>query len=359
LAKRITKQIKYLQRHPTLRIKIGISSIVAAMYTKKHKLASYWVNHLIQKSPNNKEYKSLAKDIQTFKTNRLYAQYDKMLNEEYLNAQINLKSKHLGKSLKVKETGFSYQWKLYQKIKSKVMLKHYAYNLTSGSKSKQTQFDISFKNSQNKFLWDIHIGTIQAKKNVLSSLVNLGYSVHNLQVNLNAKYQNKTELTPQLEQSALENALALNIQSHINRRTSFSFLLKESQFKTFDKFDIGTARTMQVSANYILRSGYPDISFNSYFSHNTFSKNIAQDFSELGISSSIGTNRTNTLNSSWKPFGTVALAINNEQNFGGSLSLGISKILKGDDSLDLLFNYYNGIGVISEPIYGLNIKYRF
>jgi hypothetical protein len=282
-----------------------------------------------------------------------------MLNEEYLNGNINLKRKHLGSKLRVDETSFAYQWKLYQNIKSKIMLTHYAYKKTKGKDHTQTAFDISFKNSHKKFLWDFHLGSIKAKKTFVSSSLNLNYSFHNVQVHLDAKYQNKTELTPKLEQNALENALALNIQAHINRRTSFAFLLQESQFKNLNGVDAGEMKKMQVSANYVLRSGYPDISFNTYLSHNQFSRNIAQDFSEFGIASSIGRIRQNTLNSSWKPFGRLALAVNDEHNFGTSLTFGVSKTLKGDDSLDLLFDYHNGIGVISEPIYGLNVKYRF
>ena len=99
--------------------------------------------------------------------------------------------------------------------------------------------------------------------------------------------------------------------------------------------------------------------FNSYLSHNTFTPTIAQDFSEFGVSASIRTSRQDSFNHGWRPFGTVGLAINNHHNLGASVSLGISKIVEGKDSLDVVLNYSNGVGVVSEPIYGVNVRYRF
>ena len=359
LKQKIIVHLKKLQKNPNLRKAIGLVSVVSAMSSKKHKLANYWLTQLLQKEPRNKEYRSLAKDIKNFEKEKLYAEYDKMLNEEYLNSKISLKRKTLGTELTVNEANFSYQWKLYQNIKSKLSLTHYQYQSAQKCIKQQTKFELAIKNSQKKFLWDFHLGQIKANKSFLSTSLNLGYSYQNFQVNLKSKYQNKTELTPKLEKSALENALALELQVHLNRRTSFSFLTQKSEFTHLSGFDLGTAQQLRVNANYILRLGYPNISFNSYLSHNKFSNNIAQDFSEFGISSSFGTIHQNTINSSWKPFGTATLAINDQYQLGTSLTLGVSKSLKGDDSLELLFDYYNGIGVISEPIYGLNVKYRF
>ena len=363
LKKKIIVHLKKLQKNSNLRRQIGLPSIVAAISTKQYKLANYWLGRLIEVNPNTKEYRSLAKDIKNLKQEQLYVQYDKMLNEEYLNSEISLKRKQLGSKFQVNKADFSYQWKLYQNIKTKLSLTYYQYKSKYKSVNqkveKQTQFEIALKNSKSNFLWDFHLGQITANKNFLSSSLDLGYTYHNVQIQLKSKYQNKTKLTPELEKNALENALALNLQVHLNRRTSLSFLAQKSDFKHLNGSDLGTAKQLRLNANYILRSGYPDISFNTYLSHNEFSKNIAADFSEFGISGSFGTIRQNTINSSWKPFGTATLAINDQHHLGSSLTLGISKTLKGDDSLDLHLDYYNGIGVISEPIYGVNVKYRF
>jgi hypothetical protein len=359
LNKKIHIHLAYLQKHPLLQEKIGLSSIVAAMSHQKYKLAKYWLNKQLQKNPRNKEYKSLAKDIKNMEKEKLYAQHNKVLDNAYLNSEISLKRKNLGVKFRVAETAFTYQWKLYQNIKSSISVKHYAYKEAGKKNRKQTAFEIAFKNSKEKFLWDFSLSNIKAQKSLLSSSLKLDYDFHNIHVNIDSKYQRKTTLTPQLEKNALENALAVNLQVKLNRRSSFSFLAQKSKFKTLNGLNLGTAQQLSLSANYLLRSGYPDIRFNTYLNHNKFSKKIAKNFSELGIASSIGITRQKSLNTSWKPFGSFSLAINDEHNVGGSLTLGISKVLTTNDSLDLLFNYYNGIGVISEPIYGLNVKYRF
>ncbi|CAA6811881.1 MAG: Extracellular Matrix protein PelB [uncultured Sulfurovum sp.] len=359
LSKKLRLHLKHLKRNPKLREQLGMVAVVAAMSSQKYSLAKKWISKLLEKNPHHQEYISLNNDIETMERNKRYETHNKMLHPQHLKRQININKKHLGLALNVTETDFSYQWKLYQNIKSKIMLKHYEYKNAKGISAEQTAFEIALKNSNQSFLWDFSLTQTEAKKDFTSASLNLGYRTHNFNVSLDTKYQNKTTLTPKLEQNALENALALNVQAYINQRTSFSFTAQKSEFETLHGLNAGEAKRVQLNANYILRSGYPDITFNSYLNHNQFSKNISQDFSEFGLASSVGTARQQTLNSSWKPFGTVALAINDDKNLGGSLTLGVSKMLTGDDSLDVLLDYYNGIGVISEPIYGLNVKYRF
>lgn len=359
LNKEIQQHLQQLKRDATLQEQIGMVSIIAAMSQKKHKLAKRWVHKLLRKAPKNKQYLRLAKDIQMIEQEERYVHYDKILNPTYLNTHLNLKRKHLGSVLSVNETSLDYEWRLYQNIRSKIMVKHYQYTHQKRPNTKQTLFEIALKNEDKRFLWNLKLGHLNAKKDLLSAAVDLSYTTHNFQANLKTRYQNKSTLTPQLEQNALEDAVELQLQTNINHRSTFSFLAQKRDFTNLNGIAMGKAQKVQLNANYILRSGYPDIAFNSYLSHNQFSKNIAQDFSEFGISSSIGTARQHTLNSSWKPFGSLALAINDGQNLGGSLTFGVSKMLTGDDSLDVLFDYYNGIGVISEPIYGLNVRYRF
>ncbi|CAA6813576.1 MAG: Unknown protein, partial [uncultured Sulfurovum sp.] len=359
LTKKIMSHLNKLQNNPALREKIGLPLVVGAMSLEQHKRAKYWLQEFIKSDPHNKEYQSLKKEINTFKREKLYAKYDEIINKQYLKSHINLSKKHLGSQLNVHETRFIYHAKAYKNIQSKVSLTDYRYEDKRQKKSKQTAFEIALKNTQKKFLWEINLEYLNANDDFLLASSNLSYNLHPFKINLHAKYQNKTKLTPQLEKNGLENSLALSLQTEMNQHTNFSFLVQERQFKALDGLNLGTAKQLRLNADYLLRFGYPDLSFNAYLSHNQFSKNIAQDFSEFGIASSIGTTRQHTLNSSWKPFGTVTLAINDEQNLGGSLTFGVSKMLTGEDSLDLLFDYYNGIGVISEPIYGVNIKYRF
>ena len=359
LKKKLETELQLLRVRPLLQQAVGISSVVAAMYSKNNELASLWSRQLIKHNPQNQEYKTLYQEVQTAQRTELYEVYDKMLNNEYLNGEVSLKKRHLSTTQEVDESKFSYQWTLYKNIKSKLQIKHYRYKKEGTKTEEETAFELAVKNSQEKFLWEFSLAQHKAKENHLSSKVNLGYGFHRLQMNVEAKYQNKTELTPILERSAVENALALSLQNSISRRASLGFVYQQSHYENLDGSKLGEGEQIQVNANYILRSGYPDIAFNGYLSQNHFTESIATDFSELGVAMSVGTARQITVNREWRPFGTVGFAINDQQNMGSSLSFGLSKMLKGEDSLDFLLNYSKGIGVISEPTYGVNVKYRF
>ena len=356
---KILTELQLLRQRPLLQKAVGISSVVAAMYVQKNELASRWSKQFIKSDPQNQEYKTLYKEVLTAQKTELYEIYDKMLNNEYLNGEISLKKRHLSATQDVDESKFSYQWKIYKNIKSKLNIKHYSYKTKGFKAEDETAFELILKNTQKKFLWEVSLAQHNAKEDYLSSRINLGYSFHKLQINVDAKYQNKTELTPTLERDAIENALALSLQNAISQRVSLGFVYQQSQYKKQNGLKLGEGEQIQLNANYILRSGYPDIAFNGYLSQNHFSQNIAQNFSELGVAMSVGTARQITLNKEWRPFGTLGFAINDQQNMGSSLSFGISRVLRGEDSLDLLLNYSDGIGVISEPIYGVNVKYRF
>jgi len=359
LKNEILVELALLKKAPSLQESIGIPAVMAAMALKKYELASRWNLLLLQSNPSNSEYQKVHKELQLAAQAKMYEHYDKMLNNDYLKGQISLKKEHLSKASNMTQSNFSYQWKAYKNIESKLSLAHYEYQTEHQKKQTDTSLEFALRNTQERFLWDFKFAPHDAETNYFSASLNLGYQLSSLNINLESKYQNKTTLTPQLEQNGLENSLAISLNNALSRRVSLGFLFKNSQFKNQQGIALGTAKTMQVSANYILRSGYPDISFNTYLNHNSFTQNIAHNFSEFGIASSIGTARQYTLNRTWKPFASVGFSINNQKNLGSSLSFGLSKMLRSKDSLDFLFHYSNGIGVISEPIYGLELKYRF
>ena len=359
LKKKIVKELTLLREQPQLQKSVGIASVVAAMYIQKNELASRWSREFIKHDPQNQEYKKLYQEVQTAQRAELYEVYDKMLNNQYLNGKISAERRHLSATQDVDEHQFSYQWKIYKNIQSKIEIKHYAYKTKGVKSKKETAFEVALKNSKEKFLWELSLGEHYSKKKHLKSHLNMGYTFHKLQLNVEAKYQNKTKLTPVLEKSAFENAISVSLQSAISHHASLGFVYKKSLYKKENGNKLGDASQLQLNANYILRSGYPDITFNGYLSNNRFSDNISKKFSELGVAMSIGTSRQITINKAWKPFGSIGLAVNNQYTVGSSMTFGISKSLRGKESLDLLLNYNNGIGVVSEPSYGVNVKYRF
>jgi len=359
LKRRIHSHLSQLEQNFTLREQIGIAPIAAAMNQKQYELANKWIQQLILKYPQQAEYKRLYKDLETIKQERLYAEYYRMLDPDYLDTKINLREKHFGSRLNIKTTTLSHQWRLYKRVKAKMLISHYQYSAKKHS-STQNSLELSLRNSESNFLWNLHLGTLQAKKEFLTGSLDLDYKFNNFNTHLKTEYQNKTELTPKLAQNAVQNALTLDFTTHINKKTSITLQTKENEFIHLNnKEKIGESTHFQLSSNYVLRSAYPDISFNAYLGHHQFSQNIAQDYADIGFATSVGRVRQHTLNHAWKPFGTVTFAMSNEQNLGASATLGISKVINHRNSFDILFEYYNGIGVVGEPIYQLNLKYRF
>ena len=356
---KITKELSLLRQDRELQQKVGIVSVVSAMQVAQLELAKQWSQQLLKEHPQSKEYKELINDIHLAKTSLFNEAYEKIYNDEHIHYIANVKQKHLSSLLDVEEQSFTYQWRLYKQLKASMILSQEKY--ISSTESTKTNKNIGFtlKNSNSKLLWDFALAYHNSQDDFVSSSLNLGYNLHPFQVTLNSKYHNKTELTPFLEREGIQNALGVNIQTIINRRISLGFLEQKSRYLKQNGEFLGEGETTQLNANYILRSGYPDITFNSYLVHSSFSSNIAEDFSEFGLSTTIGASRQNSFNHGWKPFGIAGMAINNHHNLGASLSLGISKIVEGKDSLDILLNYSKGVGTISEPFYGANIRYRF
>ena len=356
---KIEQEIQLLKHNSQLQKKVGLVSIVSALQLKQLSLAKRWSQQLLKKNPHSKEYRQLQKDIQIAQTSLLNEAYEKITNDEHIHFIANTKRKHLSSILDVKEHSFIYQWRLYQKLKANITLAKNSYTSSKEPTKTNKTIEFALKNSSSKLLWDFALAYNHSQDDFVSSRLNIGYNFHPFQVTLNSKYHNKSELTPLLAREGMENALGVNLLTTINQRVSLRFLHQKSHYFRQNREFLGEGETTQLNANYTLRLGYPDISFNSYLSHNTFTPTIAQDFSEFGLSASVGTSRQNSFNHGWEPFGTVGLAINDHHNLGASVSLGISKIVEGKDSLDILLNYSNGVGVVSEPLYGVNVRYRF
>jgi len=313
LEARINAHLKLLEHQHLLRDTLGIVGVVAAMSQKKYELSKSWIKRLIAKKPNQQEYQALYQDLQIIEKELLYIEYSKMLDPYYLKTHLALNKKHYGSQLKRTRLSVKHQWQLYQKIKAKMTLEHYHYNAknTNKKQEKQTSLALSLSNREDNFLWDLQIGMLETDKSFLKGSLDLSQQINNVNLNLKARYHDKTELTPHLAQHALENVLTLNLRTDINKKTSITLQAKKSEFiGMHEENTLGTATQFKLLSNYVLRSGYPDISFNTYLGHHQFSKRLAQDFSEIGFAASAGKIRQHTLNHSWKPFGTVILAVN-------------------------------------------------
>ena len=356
---KIAQELSLLKQNSQLQKKVGLVAVVSAMQLKQLSLAKHWTQQLLRENPHKKEYQQLIKDIHIAQSSILNSDYEKINSDEHIHFIANVNRTNLSSQLEVEEHSFTYQWRLYQQLKANIILTKQKYSSKKNRDKSNKSVEFTLKKSNSKLLWDFSLAYNHSQDNFISSKFNIGYNFNPFQITINSKYHNKSKLTPLLEREGMENMLGVNLLTTINPRVSLSFLHQKSRYFRQNGDFLGESESTQISANYTLRSGYPDIHFNSYLSHNSFTPTLAQDFSEFGISASVGTSRQNSFNHGWKPFGTVGLAINDHHNVGASLSLGVSKVLKDKDSLDVVLNYSNGVGVVSEPTYGVNLRYRF
>jgi hypothetical protein len=162
----------------------------------------------------------------------------------------------------------------------------------------------------------------------------------------------------------MESGLELGLKKLLTQRVQVAMSYKQSEFKYQNRDKVGSGEQLQLSADYIFRSGYPDIKFNAYLNHNSFKNSMAhrflpKDFIEFGSQLSVGGLSRDTFHRSWKPFGTLGFAINNHQDIGSSLSLGVSGVVKGEDILEIMLDYSKGVDTITSPYYGFHLNYQF
>jgi len=55
----------------------------------------------------------------------------------------------------------------------------------------------------------------------------------------------------------------------------------------------------------------------------------------------------------------LGLSVNDRNEIGTNLSLGVSGTLKGGDVLNISIDYSKGMDMISYPYYGVSLDYRF
>ena len=300
-----------------------------------------------------------SKDMELFKI------YNDMINSDYPKSEFSSKYKKLSSHLSAFEHEVSYQWNLYKGIESKISWKNYNYKREEAKNISDNSLSLALKNSHKNFLWNFELAKHHSDNNFFSSNLDLKYNLSDVALGLKLSYQNKTTQTPKLQVNGMENALELNVKKVLTQRVQIALNYKNSHYKQQNGDKIGSSQHLQLSGDYLLRAGYPDMKFNSYISQNRYDevvkngRSLPNDFIEFGSQFSIGSASKDTLHRSWRPFATIGLALNNHNNLGTSLSLGVSGSLKGKDRLNVMFDYSKGIDAISQPYYGVSLGYNF
>jgi hypothetical protein len=374
----LSKEIFFLRENPKLQQEIGVASIIGAMVLKKYELALKWSKSIdnslsyIDKSllsleiGNHTDAYSFAFEglEKSYKNPNLYRLYSDMINRDYPKGDFASRYRHLSPYISAIENRLNYRWQLYKGLESKLSFTQYRYRRDRDKNMEDNTLALSLKNSNKKLLWDLTIAKHNALNEFISLSLGLKYKLSDMTLGIKSNYQTKTKQTPKLQTQATENSIELKLNRHLTQRVQLALIHKESRYKKEDKNKLGNSSHTQLNANYLLRAGYPDIRFNSYLTLNQY-ENISnytllpKDFLEFGTQLSIGTSTQNRLKRGWRPFGTLGLSINNREEIGTNLSLGISGAFRGEDSLSLLFDYSKGVDALSSASYGVHLEYRF
>ncbi|MBU1668894.1 tetratricopeptide repeat protein [bacterium] len=292
----------------------------------------------------------------------LYSIYWNMIKEDDFKGQIRSKYTHLSDNLTAIESEVYHRWHLFKGIESKLSFTQYRYQ--QRPTTTDNTLALTLKNSHTKFLWDFTLEQHNSDHDFLSASLETQYSLSDLTLGLNAHYQTKTLQTPELQTNAMMDSFEVSLQKPLSHRIQVGASYKENSYSYQNKTKLGDSKHLQFNGNYILRAAYPDININSYLNVNRYdflveNHLLPQDFCELGSQLSIGTNAKESFHRSWRPFGSIGLAVNNHQNIGSSLSFGVAGMVNREDALSLQFDYSNGIGAISNPVYGASMNYRF
>jgi hypothetical protein len=294
----------------------------------------------------------------------LYKIFDDMINSDYPRGEVGTHYQHLSPNLLAIETQLSYRWQLYKGIASKLSVSHHQYQKKRNKNLTDDTVSLSFKNRDKKFLWELGTALHRVEDDFIATWFDMEYRLSEMTLGLKSKYQNKTKETPKLQTFGLENSIALTLQKPLSKRIQLGLAYKMSKYKKQDMTKIGEAQHTQLSANYLLRAGYPDIQFSGYLTHNQYTNSANQellpkDFWELSTQMSVGATAEHRIQRSWKPFGSVGLSVNDKSSIGTRFSLGVSGAMRGADSLSMSLDYGKGMNMISEPYYGLHLDYRF
>jgi Tfp pilus assembly protein PilF len=301
--------------------------------------------------------KDNSRDVELFKI------YNNMVNSDYPKASFSSAYKHLTPQLSLYKNSLAYRWNFYKGLNSTIKFTQYDYKKSSGKSLSDSSFSFSLKNSHKKFLWDVMLAKHLGQEDFLSASLAFNYNFDGLALGVKSSYHNKTTQTPRLQENGLESSVDMSLRKVLTQRIQVALNYKNSNYTEQNGREVGQSEQFQISSDYLLRAGYPDMRFNTYLNANRYDevvKNILpKNFIEVGSQFSIGGSSQNTTHNSWRPFATLGIAINNHYELGTSVSMGFAGSLKGADSLSLMLDYSKGIDAIAKPYYGFHLRYKF
>lgn len=288
----------------------------------------------------------------------LYRLYHDMIQSDAPRGSGTVHYQHLNQNFSLKSQELSYRWRLFRGIFMKLSSKHEAY-----TQQNEDKLALTLSNRYEDFLWETSIEGHHTEKDFIATKMMLSYKHKPFSIALHANYHTQSTQSPKLQAQGMESYGRISLTQALSPRFQITTQYQQTHYKLHNRRPIGSSQSTQLSLNYLLRAGYPDLRFNGYLSHHEYERFVEnflpKNFNELGGAIRIGETQSRGRYQGWRPFGSMGLAINNHHDIGTSFALGINGSLKGDDTLRLLLNYSRGIEMISEPSYGIEMEYQF
>ena len=315
---------------------------------------------------NIKEAQSLA--FEAFNDNRrdrdIYKIYKGIIDKEFPRGKVENKYIKLSQNLFMIEDRISYRWHLYKDIKISTFLNQYRYIPLNSKSYLDSKLGIIFQNSYKKFIWNFEIAKHFAKRDFISSSLNLKYSYGTLSLKLGIDRNKKTTQNNQLRVLGIQNSINIGAIKRISNRSAIGLSYKASKYKhQIWHNSMGSYQELRVNGDYILRASYPDIRFNTYLLISRFKdvapQKVNKNLAEMGYMVSIGESRRYQPNRDIKPFGIFNISYNSKNSLGANITFGFSKKVLQKDTLNFSFNYSKSIDIFNQSYYGINLNYLF
>ncbi len=289
---------------------------------------------------------------------KLYQLFHEMVRSNLPQGDSHITYQHLNKNCSLKSKEIKYRWQLYPDLFMGVALQDDHY-----SNQDQKSLAITLSNQHHNLLWQATLEQHQSDEDFVGAKMALSYQFNHFLVALDTQYHTQTTLSPKLQSQGMASHWRISLNHALSSHLQMGIEHQQSYYKLHNRSPIGESQSTQLLLNYTLRSGYPDLRFSTHLSTHDYEAFIAnflpKNFTEFGLNMLIGERQKEAHYQGWRPFGGIGLAINNHQDLGTSLSFGIGNTLKGDDNLRLIFNYTQGIKMISDPSYGVKLEYQF
>ncbi|HHH19304.1 MAG TPA: tetratricopeptide repeat protein [Campylobacterales bacterium] len=294
----------------------------------------------------------------------LFKIYRELLHEEHTQQSLQSHVKQLTPTVHRWKTEASLRWHLYKGIQSEVSLKEQRYLIDNRPDVTEQSLALTLQNKQEPLRWSWSIEKHFGEHAILSTQAETQYQLDRLSLGLEGIYRQRTELTPQLQLDTFEEKLKLSTQFALTHRDQIGIAYEHVGYYRNNQTYLGESQQLQLTQSHIFKAGYPDLQWSNYLNLNRYdfipkSALAFKDFNEWGTQLSWGASSQYQFNRSWRPYGTMALSVNDQHNLGTSLSLGLTGMLNRQDQFNLMLDYSKGIGLIDDASYGVHLEYRF